>query len=41
MGGISTEQLSKVKTLYEATVDPEFMKQIKGKYPHLLEKPQD
>lgn len=33
-------QLSKVKTLYKAKLDPELEKQIKEKYPHLLEKPE-
>jgi hypothetical protein len=35
------EQLSKVKTLYKAELDPELMEQVKDKYPHLLEKPED
>ncbi|MCP4264061.1 MAG: DUF1566 domain-containing protein [Candidatus Brocadiaceae bacterium] len=30
------EQLSKVKTLFQAKLDPELKEQIKGKYPHLL-----
>lgn len=34
----SIEQLSKVKTLYEAKLDPELIEQIK-KCPPLLEKP--
>ncbi|MCK5122565.1 MAG: pentapeptide repeat-containing protein [Candidatus Pacebacteria bacterium] len=33
------EQLSKVKTLYNTELDPELMKQMKKKYPHLFEKP--
>jgi uncharacterized protein YjbI with pentapeptide repeats len=36
---LTIEQLSKVKTLYKATLDPELMKQVKEKYPHLLEVP--
>jgi len=35
----SIEQLSKVKTLYEANLDSELMEQMKKKYPHLLENP--
>lgn len=31
--------LSEVKTLYRAKLDPELEKQIKEKYPHLLEEP--
>ncbi len=34
-------QLSQVKTLYQAELDPELEKQIKKKYPHLLEKPKE
>ncbi len=37
--GLTIEQLSQVKTLYQATSDPELWKQIKEKYPHLLEMP--
>ena len=36
---LSIEQLSKVKTLYEAELDPKLMKQVRKKYPHLLEEP--
>ncbi len=36
---ITVEQLSKVKTLYEAKLDSELMEQVKQKYPHLLEEP--
>ncbi len=36
---LTIEQLSKVKTLYNAILDPELMAQVKEKYPHLLEKP--
>ena len=37
--GLNINQLSKVKTLYEAELDPELMEQVKDEYPHLLEKP--
>jgi hypothetical protein len=37
---LTVEQLSEVKTLYEAELDPEIEKVIKEKYPHLLEKPE-
>lgn len=33
------EQLFKVKTLHKAKLDPELEKEIKEKYPHLLEEP--
>ena len=33
------EQLSKVKTLYKAELDPELKKQVKDEYPHLLKRP--
>ncbi|MFC2169420.1 pentapeptide repeat-containing protein [Acidobacteriota bacterium] len=37
---LTIEQLSLVKTLYKATgLDPDLMKEIKEKYPRLLEKP--
>ncbi len=36
---LTVEQLSKVKTLYKAKLDPQLMDQIKQKYPHLLVKP--
>jgi uncharacterized protein YjbI with pentapeptide repeats len=36
---LDIQQLAKAKTLYEAKLDYKFMKQIKEKYPHLLEKP--
>lgn len=41
MGAINltTEQLFKVKTLYKAKLDPELEKEVKQKYPHLLELP--
>ena len=34
---LSINQLSEVKTLYKAELDPELKKQVKDKYPHLLE----
>ncbi len=39
--GLTVEQLSKVKTLYNAKLDPDLEKEIKEKYPHLLEKPKE
>ena len=36
---LTIEQLSQVKTLYEAHLETHLEKQIKTKYPHLLEKP--
>jgi uncharacterized protein YjbI with pentapeptide repeats len=36
---LTIEQLSNVKTLYQAKLDDELMEQVKEKYPHLLEKP--
>jgi uncharacterized protein YjbI with pentapeptide repeats len=38
---LTVEQLSKVKTLYQAKLDSELEQQIKEKYPHLLEKPRE
>jgi hypothetical protein len=38
---LTIEQLSTVKTLYEAHLDPPLLTQIQQQYPHLLEKPQD
>ena len=38
---LTIEQLSQVKTLYKAQLDPKLMDQVKKKYPHLLEKPKD
>ena len=38
---LTIEQLSKVKTLYLAKLDPELMEQVKKKYPYLLEKPKE
>ena len=37
--GLNIEQLSKVKTLYKAKLDPELKKQVEDEYPHLLEEP--
>ena len=36
---LSINKLYKVKTLYEAELDPVLMEQVKDKYPHLLRKP--
>ena len=36
---LSIKQLSKVKTLYRADLDPKLMKQVEDKYLHLLEGP--
>lgn len=36
---LTIKQLSEVETLYNAKLDPKLLEQIKGKYPHLLEKP--
>ena len=36
---LTIEQLSKVKSLYKAKLDPELMEQVKKHCPHLLEKP--
>ncbi len=39
---LTIEQLSKVETLYGARgLDPELERQIKEKYPHLLEEPKE
>jgi len=38
---LTIEQLSRVKSLYKAKLDPEIEEQIKEKYPHLLEKPKN
>lgn len=38
---LTIQQLSEVKTLYMAKLDPELMEQVKKKYPHLLEKPKE
>ena len=37
--GLTIEQLSKVKSLYDAKLDPVLMAQVKEKYPYLLEGP--
>jgi BTB/POZ domain-containing protein KCTD9 len=37
--GLIIEQLYRVKSLYEAKLDPELMEQVKEKYPHFLEEP--
>lgn len=39
--GLTVEQLSEVKTLYKAILDPHIMEEIKKKYPHLLKKPEE
>jgi hypothetical protein len=36
---VSIDQLSKVKTLYQAKLDTDLMEQVKRCYPHLLDKP--
>jgi uncharacterized protein YjbI with pentapeptide repeats len=36
---LTVDQLSMVKTLYGAKLDPHLLKEIKEKYPHLLEEP--
>jgi len=36
---LTLEQLSEVKSLYEAKLDPELLKEVEEKYPHLLKKP--
>jgi hypothetical protein len=38
---LTVEQLSTVKTLYRAHLDPPLLEQIQQQYPHLLEKPQN
>jgi len=38
---LTVEQLSTVKTLYDAHLDPPLLEQIQQQSPHLLEKPQD
>jgi uncharacterized protein YjbI with pentapeptide repeats len=38
---LTIEQLSKVKTLYKAKVDPALLEQVNKCCPHLLEKPSD
>jgi len=39
--GLTVEQLSTVKTLYEAHLDPPLLEQIRQQHPQLLEKPPD
>ncbi len=36
---LTIEQLSKVKTLFQTILDSELEKEVKQKYPHLLEMP--
>jgi len=38
---LTIEQLSKVETLYDTSLDTDLKKEIEDKYPHLLEKPKD
>ena len=38
---LTVEQISKVKTLYKAKLDPELMEQVKKCCPHLLEEPKE
>jgi uncharacterized protein YjbI with pentapeptide repeats len=38
---LTIEQLSKVKTLYQAKLDPELLQEVKKCCPHLLEKPKE
>ncbi len=38
---LKIKQLSQVKTLHEAKLDPELFEQIEKEYPHLLEKPKE
>ena len=38
---LTIEQLSKVKTLYKAKLDPELREQIEKDYPHLLKEPKE
>jgi len=38
---LTVKQLCKVKTLYQAKLDPTLMEQMTKDYPHLLEKPKD
>jgi hypothetical protein len=37
---VTAEQLSHVKTLFEAKLDPELEKELREKHPHLFEKPE-
>jgi uncharacterized protein YjbI with pentapeptide repeats len=38
---LTIDQLSKVKTLYKAELDPELEKPLREKYPALFEEPKD
>jgi Pentapeptide repeats (8 copies) len=38
---LTVEQLSTVRTLYQAHIDPPLLEQLQQQYPHLLEKSQD
>jgi uncharacterized protein YjbI with pentapeptide repeats len=38
---LTIEQLAKVRTLYKAKLDPDLEKEVREKYPHLLEKPKE
>jgi hypothetical protein len=38
---LSIKQLSEARTLYKAELDPELKKQVRKKYPHLLEEPEE
>lgn len=38
---LNIDQLSQVKTLYEAQLDPELLEQVNLQYPHLRERPED
>ena len=38
---LTVERLSRVRTLYQAHLDPHLLKQIQQQYPHLLERPRD
>lgn len=40
VNGLTIEQLSRVKSLYGAKLEPVLMQQVKEKYPHLLEEPE-
>lgn len=41
ISNLTLEQLSVVKSLYKALLDPELLEQVRESYPHLLEKPED
>jgi hypothetical protein len=40
VGNLEVEQLCEAKTLYKVQLDEELEKQVMGKCPHLLEKPE-